>query len=145
MTEIQVFESIRQKVALLSKTLRFDKLTKKLGRKLALSIEDAVSIAVFWKKQTIKTKKSVYEILGLDRYCSYKTLVVSINRCYELALATLVFLLRINRRNAHLVKHTDTTDIPVCLNKNARSHKTMKDCASWWNSGQGYYYGLKLH
>jgi hypothetical protein len=130
---------------LLSKTLRIDKLTKKLGRKLALSIEDSVSIAVFWKKQNIKTKKSVYEILGLDRYCSYKTLVVSINRFFALALAVMVFLLRIKRRNAHLIKHTDTTDIPVCLPKNARGHKTMRDWASWWNTGKGYYYGLKLH
>lgn len=144
-TSIPVYETIRQKVKLLSKTLRFDKFVNKLGRKLALSIEDSVSLAIFWKKQNIKTKKSVYEILELDRYCSYKTLVVSISRCLELALAALVLLLNLNRQTAHLVKHTDSTDIAVCLNKNARYHKTMAAYATWWNSGKGYYYGLKLH
>lgn len=144
-TVIQVYEVIKQKVSLLSKTLRFDKFVNKLGRKLALSIEDSISCALFWKKQNIKTKQSVYEILQIARYCSYKTFVVSVNRFLALALAALVFLLRLNQRSAHLVKHTDTTDIPVCLPKNARSHKTMRDCASWWNTGKGYYYGLKLH
>lgn len=144
-TVVHVYEVIKQKVVLLSKTLRFDKFKKKLGRKLALSIEDSISLALFWKKQNVKTKKSVYEIMELDRYCSYKTFVVSINRRLELALAAMALLLRMNRRRAHLVKHTDATDIPVCLAKNASHHQTMKDCASWWNSGKGYYYGLKLH
>ena len=54
-------------------------------------------------------------------------------------------LFRMNRTNAHLVKHTDSTDIPVCLNKNARSHKTMSGLAAWGYSGKGHYYELKLH
>jgi hypothetical protein len=144
-TSIQVYEIIRQKVKLLSKILRFDKLKKKLGRKLALAIEDAISAAVFWKKQNIKTKKSVFEILELERYCSYKTFVVSVNRCLQLALLASTLLLRLNWGNAHLVKHTDATDIPVCLNKNGGRHKTMQSQASWSNNGKGYYYGLKLH
>lgn len=144
-TVIQVYEAIKQKVVVISKTLHFDKFIPKLGRKLALSVEDSVTCALFWKKQNIKTKKSVYEILELDRYCSYKTFVISINRWFELALAAVALLLKLNRKSAHLVKHTDSTDIPVCLNKNAGHHRTMKDWASWWNSGKGYYYGLKLH
>ena len=144
-TSIQVYETIRQKVKLLSKILRFDKFKKKLGRKLALSIEDAISLALFWKKQNVKTKKSVFEILEVARYCAYKTFVVSVNRFFKLAILAMVFLLWRNRTNTHLVKHTDTTDIPVCLNKNAKHHKTMKTCATWWNNGKGYYYGIKLH
>jgi len=144
-TSIQVYELIRQKVKLLSKILRFDRFKNKFGRKLALGIEDAVSCALFWKKQHIKTKKSVYEILELARYCCYKTFVVSVNRWSKLALAALALLFQLNRRSAHLVKHTDATDIPVCLPKNARYHQTMKNRASWSNNGKGYYYGLKLH
>lgn len=144
-TSIPVYETIRQKVKLLSKILRFDKLNNKLGRKLALSIEDTVSLGVFWKKQNIKTKKSVYQILELNHYCSYKTFVVSVNRRFKLALQALALLLSMNRQSAHVVKHTDATDIPVCLVKNARYHKTMHGLATWWNSGKGYYYGLKLH
>ena len=35
----------------------------------------------------------------------------------------------LNRSDAHLVKHTDSTDIPVCLNKNAKHHRTMRGLA----------------
>ncbi|MBI3442755.1 MAG: transposase, partial [Candidatus Sungbacteria bacterium] len=44
-----------------------------------------------------------------------------------------------------IVKHTDSTDIPVCLNKNANNHKKMAGLAQWGHSGKGHYYGLKLH
>jgi len=144
-TEIQVYERIKQKVVTFSKFLRFDKFKKKVGRKLALPLEDSVSLALFWKKQGIETKKSVYEILGFDRYCSYKTLVVSINRFLRLALVILALVLKINRKDTHPVKHTDTTDIPVCLLKNVDSHKTTKSLASLSKNTKGWYYGLKLH
>jgi hypothetical protein len=65
----------------------------------------------------------------------------------KLALYALVILnaiLKWNQKNAHLVKHTDSTDIPVCLNKNATRHKTMKLLSSWGHSGKGFYYGLKM-
>ena len=45
---------------------------------------------------------------------------------------------------AHVVKHTDATDIPVCLNKNATRNKMMGDRATWGHSGKGFYFGLKL-
>ena len=143
MTEIPIYDSIRQTVVLLSKQLRFGKFASKLGRKLALSIEDAIALAIFKQKQNIETKKSLYEIF--QPRCSYKTLVVSLNRWMKLALATVALILRYNRQSSHPVKHTDSTDIPVCRNKNAGHHQTMKEYASWSNNGQGYYYGLKLH
>ena len=62
-----------------------------------------------------------------------------------LALMILMRILRRNRSHAHVVKHTDSTDIPVCLNKNAKSHKTMVGLAQWGYSGKGHYYGIKLH
>jgi hypothetical protein len=49
-----------------------------------------------------------------------------------------------NKRKAHVVKHTDSTDIPVCLNKNAKYHKTMDGLAEWGHSGKGLFYGLKM-
>ena len=143
MTEIQVYERIRQTVVLISKQLRFSKFTNHLGRKLALSIEDSIALALFRKKQNIETKKSVYEIFNPP--CSYKTLVVSINRWLKLAIVALSLLLKSNRNSSHPIKHTDSTDIPVSLNKNARYHKTMREYAAWGHNGKGYYYGLKLH
>ena len=142
-TVIESFERIKQKVVSISKSLRFGKFVNKFGRKLALSIEDSISLALFKQRQGIETKKSVYEIF--QPQCSYKTLVVSMNRWYKLALQIVGLILNRNRQSAHPIKHIDSTDIPVCRNKNAKHHQTMKDYAAWSNTGQGYYYGLKLH
>jgi hypothetical protein len=49
-----------------------------------------------------------------------------------------------NREIAHVIKHTDSTDIPVCLNKNAARNKTMAEHATWGHSGKGHSYGLKM-
>ncbi|PJB61934.1 MAG: hypothetical protein CO095_19625, partial [Armatimonadetes bacterium CG_4_9_14_3_um_filter_58_7] len=49
-----------------------------------------------------------------------------------------------NKQTAHVVKYTDATDIPVCLKKNADSHKTMNDLAAIGHSSKGWYYGLKM-
>jgi len=144
-TEIQVYERIKQKVVTFSKFLRFDKFKKKVGRKLALPLEDSISLALFWKKQGVKTKKSVYEILEIERYCTYKTFVVSINRFLRLALVVLALILWLNRKDTHPVKHTDATDLPVCLMKNVDHHKTMKGLATLSKNTKGWYYGLKLH
>src|SRR3989338_5909411 len=60
-------------------------------------------------------------------------------------LAIALQIRALNRKPSHWLKHTDSTDIPVCLNKNAAHHKTMYGLASWGHSGKGFYYGLKLH
>lgn len=142
-TIIESFERIKQKVVSVSKSLRFDKFQNHLGRKSALSIEDSISLALFKQRQGIETKKSIYEIF--QPACSYKTLVVNMNRWYQLALSIVSLILNRNRQQSHLVKHIDSTDVPVCRNKNAKHHKTMRAFAAWSNNGQGYYYGLKLH
>src|SRR3989338_6698918 len=140
---IPAYESIKQQVVSISKSLRFGKFTNRLCRKLALSIEDAVSLALFKQRQGIETKKSIYQIFRPT--CSYKTLVVSLNRWFHLALAVVALLLKRNRQSPHLIKHTDSTDIPVCIPKNARHHKTMREYAAWGHNGKGSFYGLKLH
>ncbi len=66
------------------------------------------------------------------------------NRFALYALLILKCILKWNQKNAHIVKHTDSTDIPVCLVKNAKYHKTMKGLAQWGHGGKGWYYGLKM-
>lgn len=123
--------------------LKLNKFEKSKGRKLALSIQDTISLALFKHQQNIGTKKSLFNIFALK--CSYKTLVVNLNRFSNLALIILLALLQINHKQASLVKHSDSTDIPVCLSKNARRHKTMKFFSNWGKTGKGWFYGLKLH
>ncbi len=66
------------------------------------------------------------------------------NRLMLYALLILKSILRWNQQGAHLVKHTDSTDIPVCLAKNGRRHRTMRDLATWAHGPKGWYFGLKM-
>lgn len=140
-TSIQPYNDIVAKVSFFFKQLKL-KLNKSTGRKLANPPEDTIALSLFKQSQGIKTKKAIWKIFSLP--CSYKTLVVNMNKLTLYALLILKSILKWNQKNSHLIKHTDSTDIPVCLNKNAVHHQTMKDFASWGHSGKGFYYGLKM-
>lgn len=141
-TSIKPFNIILTKVNFIIKQLNL-KLRKNTGRPLAISPEHIISIGMFWKKQGIKTKRSLYQIFNPS--CCYKTLVVLLKK-FILQIALIVSIIaRENQKFAHIVKHTDSTDIPVCLNKNFKHHKTMKHIASWGHSGKGLYYGVKMN
>lgn len=142
-TIIQLYDNLKQIVKFFYKQLRLDKFEKTKGRKLAIQITETISMAIFKQSNNIATKKSVYKIFKPE--CSYKTLVVNINRFAHLALLILTTVLKVNRSNQHFVKHTDSTDIPVCSLRKAKSHKTMRGLASWANSGKGSFFGLKMH
>jgi hypothetical protein len=128
---------------LLYNKLNLSKFKKSKGRKLKLSVKEIITLALYKQKQTIETKKALYDTFDLN--CAYKTLVVNLNRFFFLALVMLKYIIIANRNNAHIIKHIDSTDIPVCLNKNAIRHKTMKAFANWGHSGKGLFYGIKLH
>lgn len=142
-TVIQVYDKLRQKVQFLYTPLKLYRQEKSKGRKLALSIVDILTIALFKQKNHIATKKAVYEIFNLD--CSCKTLVVNMNRFAKIAGILLAFILNLNRSGAHPLKHTDATDIPVCTIRKAATHKTMRGLAQWGCTGKGWFYGLKMH
>ena len=142
-TKIKIYENIVAKVKFFYKQLQLEKLGKSTGRPLTISIIETISLFLFKQKNGIPTKKEIHEIFNLK--CSYKTLVVNMNRLTTLALLILSSILKWNKGNSHLIKHTDSTDIPVCLNKNAKYHKIMHGFAEWGHSGKGWYYGLKLH
>lgn len=138
-----VYHFLKEKVTFLYHKLKLFTYEKPTGRKLSLSIIETITLALYKQTQSIATKKALWR--DFRPSCSYKTLVVNMNRRALLALSMLTQILRMNRINAHIVKHTDSTDIPVCLNKNAKSHRTMRGLAQWGHSGKGHYYGLKLH
>jgi len=143
---IQLYDKLKQKVRLIYTQLKLNKLEKTKGRKLAISIIETISLALYKQRQGIPTKKQVFD--EFEPECSYKTLVVNINRFAKLAAFVLVALLKFNQKQSCLVKYTDSTRIPVCLNKNAKHHKTMQGIAQWGKTKQGskgWFYGLKLH
>lgn len=117
---------------------------RKTGRPLAIMPVDAAVWGLYWHRSTRITKKSVYEDFREAISCTYKTFVESINRAATLVLLIIAYLMRLGRYDQHLVKYTDATDIPVCLAKNGKYHKTMAGLASWGHSGKGFYFGLKM-
>lgn len=117
---------------------------KATGRPLAIKPVDALVYAVYQHRSMRATKISVYRDFKDALNCSYKTFVCAVNRAGMVALRILGELMRLNREHAHLVKHTDATDIPVCLNKNAKRNRTMRGLAGWGYSGKGFYFGLKM-
>lgn len=141
-TSIQLYSNILSKVKFFSKQLQL-KLNKSTGRPLAIEAEETIALALFKQNTGIPTKKKIFEIFEPKE--SYKTLCVEMNRFALQALLILNAILKWNRKNAHPIKHTDSTDVPVCLNKNATHHKTMVAFASWGHSGKGLYYGLKMN
>src|SRR3989339_1776591 len=141
-TFIKLHDDILAKVKFFSKQLKL-KLCKSTGRPLAISGEETIALALFKQNAGIGTKKKIFEIFRPKE--SYKTLCVEMNRFALQALIVLNAILKWNQKYAHIIKHTDSTDIPVCLNKNAKYHQTMKMLSSWGHSGKGMYYGLKLH
>lgn len=140
-TTIQIFNDIITKVQFFFKQLNL-KINKSTGRPLAINPVHTIALSLFKQSAGIPTKKKIWELFALTT--SYKTLVVNMNKLILYALLIMQMILKENQKNAHLIKHTDSTDIPVCLNKNATHHKTMDGLASWGHSGKGFYYGLKM-
>lgn len=145
MQENKVVTKLHALVSLFLPYCNLKEFVKKTGRKLSLAISDCLTLALFWHLQGIVTKKSVYDLLSLNSFCSYKTFVVNINRLAPIALQIIGLIIFHNRKLAHIIKFTDSTDIPVCLMKNVDHHKTMKGLASLGKSSKGWYYGMKLH
>jgi hypothetical protein len=141
--KLTVYHFLKEKVTFLYHQLKLFTFEKTTGRKLALPIIETITLALYKQTQNIQTKIALWK--DFRPPCSYKTMVVNMNRYALLALSVLMRILRMNRSHAHPIKHTDSTDIPVCLNKNAKSHKIMYGLAAWGHSGKGHYYGIKLH
>lgn len=114
------------------------------GRPRKIEKLDALALALYKHASGRNTKISLYRDLCKTLRCSYKTFVVAINESGLLALRILFILMRLNKKDAHLIKYTDSTDIPVCLKKNADKHKTMSCMAGFGRSSKGWYYGLKM-
>lgn len=142
-TSLKVFKSLRGIVTKVYHILNLKRYETLKGRKEIIKNVDAVTLALFKQSYGIATKKSLFKII--DPPCTYKTFVVSINRCLELLAKIIGFALVSNRFGCNMIKHTDSTDLPVCTLRKARSHKTMKNLASFSKTSKDWFYGLKLH
>jgi hypothetical protein len=139
-----IFKKLKAVVTQICQHFRLVKKTSTIGRPKKIAPLDALTLSLYQHRSTRATKKSLYEDFKDELKCSYKTLVVSINDSAILCLRLLYLIMRLGRKHQHLVKYTDATDIPVCLKKNADSHKTMAFFSELARSSKGWFYGIKL-
>ncbi len=69
-TVIQLYDNIKQVVKFFYKQLRLDKFENNKGRKLAISIINSISLAIFKQSNNIVTKKSkeVFVLSNLSKF-----------------------------------------------------------------------------
>ena len=96
MNQNQIVVKLRALVSLFFPYCNLKEFLNKTGRKLALPIIEILSLSLFWHLQGIVTKKSVYDLLSLSSFCSYKTFVVNINRFAPVALQIIALILKHN-------------------------------------------------
>lgn len=142
-TAITVYNKLQNKVTEIYQKLNLKRYEKTKGRKLKIGVIDSICLSLFKQKQNIVTKKSLFEMI--EPLCSYKTFVVALNSTIKLVAIILSVLLKLNQKETHLIKHHDSTDIPVCTLRKSKGHKSMAGLASYSKTGKGWFYGLKLH
>jgi len=141
----RIFKNLKHIVTHIVSTFKIaESETPAIGRPRKISNVDSLTLALYQHASTRATKKSVYEDFKDMLCCSYKTLVVWMNKTAVVSLRILSIIMYTNKRQSHPVKYTDATDIPVCLKKNADEHQTMHGIANWGRSSKGWFYGLKM-
>ena len=143
LTGITIYHNLNTIVTQFFSALQFKEREHSKGRKPMLTNSEAVTCAVLKQRQNIATIKSLYDIL--EPPLSYQKFVDAVNRAEKYLVAIIAAVMRILGRNAHPIKFTDSTELPVCLLKNSKRHRTMRGFAEWSKSSKGWFYGLKLH
>ena len=142
-TSLTIYHHLKTIVAQIFSSLKLKDREHPKGRKPKLTNSEAVTCVVLKQRQNIATKKSLYEIV--EAPLSYNRFVVALNRTGKYLAHIITAVLQLLGKSSHPLKFTDSTDLPVCLNKNGKSHRTMKGLATWSKTGKGWFYGLKLH
>ena len=142
-TFLNVYTTLKHTITQIFTLLKIPEREHPKGRKPTLTNSEAVTVAVLKQRQNVVTKKSLFEIL--EPPCAYNAFVRAINKTAKYVARIVAALLASAQENTHVIKFTDATDIPVCLNKNGKRHKTMRALSAWSKTGKGSFYGLKLH
>lgn len=143
LTSITTYHNLNTIVSNFFRTLKFNEREHPQGRKPHLTNSEVVTAVIWKQRQDIGSKKSLYEIL--EPPLSYNRFVVALNRVAKYLATVITAIMSFLQKEAHVIKFTDSTELPVCLLKNSKSHKTMKGLSAFGKSSKGFFYGLKLH
>jgi len=139
-----IYRTLKTTITQIFHVLKLKEREHSKGRKPTLSNIEATTCAIFKQKQNIATVKSLWEILE-PSLSYYQKFVDAINRAAPYLVRIIAAIISLARKDPHLVKFTDAADVPVCLPKNGKHHKTMQGLAAWSKTGKGSFFGLKLH
>lgn len=142
-TSLTIYHHLKTIVTNIFRTLKLKDREYPKGRRPKLTNTEATTCVILKQRQNIATKKSLWEIV--EAPLSYNRFVVALNRTGKYLAHIINAILQLLGKSSHPLKFTDSTDIPVCLNKNGKRHRTMKGLAAWSKTGKGWFYGLKLH
>lgn len=140
---ITIYQNLKTTVAQIFSSLKLKVREHPKGRKPKLTNVEGVTCAILKQKQNIETKKSLFQIV--EPPCKYNAFVCAINRAGKYLAHIITVVMKLLRKDACTLKFTDSTDIPVCLYKNAGNHRTMEAFSGFSKTGKGSFYGLKLH
>lgn len=143
LTAITIYHTLKSIVTQFFSALKFQEREHPKGRKPTLTNSEVVTCAIFKQRQNIATIQSLHDIL--EPSLSYQKFVDALKRAEKYLAVMIAAIMRALNTNAHPVKFTDSTELPVCLPKNATHHRTMRGFAEWSKSSKGWFYGLKLH
>src|SRR3989344_4643829 len=142
--KLKILENLKQIITHLANEFKLNIFPAPTGRPRKIPAIESLALAEYMHRSSRATKISLYRDLKNVLKCSYKTLVVSLNKSAILAKQIIETLMAIFAREAHPIKYTDATDLPVCLKKNADKHRTMRGLAGFGRSSKGWFYGVKM-
>ena len=107
-----------------------------------------MTIIVYFHRSSYRNFKDYY-LKHIFKYCQGEfPNLVSYQRFVELmpnALIPLMYYLNTRKGLNTGISFIDSTSIPICHSKRAKTNKVFKDLAGWGKSSICWYFGFKLH
>src|SRR3989338_4118669 len=115
LTGITIYHNLNTIVTHFFSALKLQEREHPKGRKPILTNSESVTCAVFKQRQNIATIKSLYDIL--EPPLSYQKFVDAVNRAEKYLAALIGAIMRILGKEAHVIKFTDSTELPSVSRK----------------------------
>ncbi|MCC6323729.1 hypothetical protein IT400_02965 [Candidatus Nomurabacteria bacterium] len=134
-TSIKIYNTLRNVVTEVYHKLHLEKYETPKGRKELIPNIDAVTLAIFKQSNGIATKKSLWKIITPK--CSYKTLIVPINKTFEI-LKRIVNYMAISNRNGS----ENRGDFHKFLGERGIAHYFIPKSSPQWDGSVERAYGV---
>src|SRR5574337_487777 len=121
-----IYSKLKSIITQLSQTFKLFDETPKSGRPRKINNLDALTLALYKQASTRATKKSVYEDFKNVLCCSYKTLVVWMNRIATVSLRFLHLIMRLGIKHQQLRILTEFLTERASLTEGREAARTLE-------------------